>query len=220
MEKTQRDLRQCIEQTILKPETNTAQITALCNEAIQYQFFGVCVPPVYVEHAATLLQNADVKLVTVVGFPLGYNSTYIKLEETKEVIRHGADEVDMVLNIAAFKSGKYDEAMNDMKTLADYCHRFDVLLKVIIETCLLSDEEIIKVCELATAAHVDFVKTSTGFSTAGAAVPHIKLMREYLPSHIRIKASGGIKDKKLALDLIAHGADRLGTSSGVKLISV
>jgi deoxyribose-phosphate aldolase len=219
MEKTQPDIRQYIEQTILKPETTSVQIDALCNEAIQNGFLGVCVPPYYVERAASLLQNADVKLITVVGFPLGYSSTAVKLEETKEVIRYGADEVDMVLNIAAFKSGSYETVLHDMKTLADYCHRFDTFLKVIIETCLLSDDEIIKICALATKARVDFVKTSTGFSTAGATVHHIKLLRENLPTHIRLKASGGIKDKKLALDLIKHGADRLGTSSGLKLIT-
>lgn len=219
MEKMQLDLREYIEQTILKPETTVAQIEALCREAIQYQFLGVCVPPHYVSYAAQLLQNEMVKLVTVVGFPLGYHSTDIKLAETKEVIRNGADEVDMVLNIAAFKSGDIEYVTNDMKALADYCHRFDVLLKVIIETCLLSDEEIIRVCQLAAEAGVDFVKTSTGFSTAGATVHHIQLMRKSLPEKIKLKASGGIRDKKLALDLIAHGADRLGTSSGVKLVS-
>ncbi len=219
MEKTPPDIKTYIEQTILKPDTMVSQIDALCNEAIQYQFLGVCVPPHYVSRAAQLLQNENVKLVTVVGFPLGYNSTEVKLTETQEVIRHGADEVDMVLNIAAFKSGELVYVRNDMKVLAEYCHRFDVLLKVIIETCLLSDEEIVKVCQLATEAGVDFVKTSTGFSTAGATVHHIQLMRTSLPEKIKLKASGGIRDKKLALDLIAHGADRLGTSSGVKLVS-
>lgn len=215
----QPDLKAYIEQTILKPDTTDSQIVALCKEAVEYGFFGVCVPPHYVSMAAQLLQNENVQLVTVVGFPLGYNSTEIKLTETKEVIRKGADEVDMVLNIAAFKSGKFDIVTSDMKALADYCHRFGILLKVIIETCLLSDEEIVQVCKLAEAAGVDFVKTSTGFSTAGATVHHIELMRKNLPPSIRLKASGGIRDKKLALDLIAHGADRIGTSSGVKLVS-
>ncbi len=219
MEKMQPDLKYYIEQTLLKPDTTSEQIDKLCAEALQYEFFGVCVPPFYVEQVAKLLMNADVKLITVVGFPLGYNSTHIKLEETKEVIRHGADEVDMVMNIAAFKSGNFNLVLNDMKNLADYCHRFEVLLKVIIETCLLSDDEVIKACELAAEARVDFVKTSTGFSTAGATVHHIQLMRKNLPEHIRLKASGGIRDRNTALDLIKSQADRLGTSSGVKLVS-
>lgn len=218
MAKSQPDLRTYIEQTLLKPEVDSAQIKILCEEAVQHEFFGVCVPPYFVGEAARYLQNESVKLVTVVGFPMGYQSSENKLTETIEVVRQGADEVDMVLNIAAFKSGYADYVLNDMKKIALHCHRFDVLLKVIIETALMTDEEIIRICALATEAKVDFVKTSTGFSKAGATVHHIELMRKHLPDHIRIKASGGIKEKKFALDLIYKGANRLGTSAGLKLI--
>ncbi|RYD71324.1 MAG: deoxyribose-phosphate aldolase, partial [Sphingobacteriales bacterium] len=230
-----------IDHTLLKPESTAEQIEKLCKEAIQYGFFAVCVPPYFVKQAKHFLEKAymennpsalrapslnqgrsgasEVKVATVAGFPLGYSTTEVKAAETEKALADGADEVDMVINIAAVKSGDWDYVRNDIETLFHICHRQKMLLKVIFETALLTDEEIVKLCRICAEIKVDFVKTSTGFSTAGATVHHVELMRKNLPDDVKIKAAGGIKNKAFAEELIAAGADRLGTSSSIQIIS-
>ncbi|MGZ5303408.1 MAG: deoxyribose-phosphate aldolase, partial [Bacteroidia bacterium] len=162
---------------------------------------------------------SKVKIATVAGFPLGYSTTEAKAAETKKALADGADEVDMVINIAAVKSGDWDYVRNDIETLSHICHSRKMLLKVIFETALLTDEEIVKLCLICADIKVDFVKTSTGFSTAGATVYHVELMRKNLPDEVKIKAAGGIKSNGFAEELIAAGADRLGTSSSIQIVS-
>ena len=207
-----------IEQTILKADTTILDVEKLCNEAIQHHFFGVCIPPYFVKYAKNILQKSEVKIVTVVGFPLGYNTTPAKVEEARKALDQGADEIDMVINIAALKNGDFKFVKNDIQTVATLVQLKNKKIKVIIETALLTEEEKIKICQICAEIGVDFVKTSTGFSTSGAKVEDIILMRNVLPEKIKIKASGGIKTKEQAIDLINAGADRLGTSSGPQLI--
>ena len=223
------DLAKYIDHTLLKPESTAEQIEKLCKEAIQYGFFAVCVPPYFVRQAKHFLANAymdmgentsEVKVATVAGFPLGYSTTEGKAAETEKALADGADEVDMVINIAAVKSGDWDYVRKDIETLLHICHRQKMLLKVIFETALLTDEEIVKLCQICAEIKVDFVKTSTGFSTAGATVHHVELMRKNLPAEVKIKAAGGIKSRAFAEELIAAGADRLGTSSSISIISI
>lgn len=212
------DIKTHIEHTILKANTSNEDIKNICKDAIEYDFFGVCIPPYFVKTAKNELKDTNVKIVTVIGFPLGYSTTPSKVEEAKKAIDEGADEVDMVINIAALKEKDYAYVLNDISSVCNVVHIKGSKLKVIIETALLTKEEKLKAIELCTKAQVDFVKTSTGFSTAGAKVEDIKLMRKSLPKNIKIKASGGIKTKKQALELIKAGADRLGASSSIELL--
>lgn len=207
-----------IEHTVLKADTTESEIRKLCEEAIEHKFFGVCVPPYFIKIAKQVLLKTNVKIVSVVGFPLGYNSTPSKVEETRKAIDEGADEIDMVLNIAAFKNGDFNFVLNDIQSVCTLAHLKNIKLKVIIETALLSAEEIVKACEICVEAGVDFVKTSTGFSTNGAKPEDIALMRTNLPASIGIKASGGIKTKEQALALVAAGASRIGASAGASLL--
>lgn len=206
-----------IEQTNLKPTFTDADVYQLVEDAAEYKFHGICLPPFWVKKAKREISGRDIKLVTVIGFPLGYNMTETKLEEAKVALNDGADELDMVMNISAFKSGM-SWVKIEMAKLANLSHQKVALLKVIIETAYLSDEEIVKACLLCRDAGVDFVKTSTGFASDGAKLEHIKLMRENLPDSVGIKASGGIKDYKFAVELIKSGANRIGTSSGVAIV--
>lgn len=207
-----------IEHTILKADTSLADIEKLCKEAVEHQFAGVCVPPFFVKTAKQLLKNTSVKVVTVVGFPLGYNTTPAKVEEARKAIDEGADEIDMVINIAALKKNDFNYLINDIQSVATLVQLKGHVIKVIIETALLTDEEKIKLCEICSHIGVDFVKTSTGFSTSGAKKEDIALIRKNLPDSIRIKASGGIKTKEQAIELVKAGADRIGASNGVALI--
>ena len=211
-------IKNYIEHTVLKADTSIQDIKNVCKDAVDNEFFGVCVPPYYVKEAKKELNDSDVKLVTVIGFPLGYSTTPAKVEEAKKAIDEGADEIDMVINIAALKEKDYAYVDNDISTVCNVVHIKGSKLKVIIETALLTKKEKIKAIELCTKAEVDFVKTSTGFSTSGAKVEDIELMREKLPKNIKIKASGGIKTKEQAMALIKAGADRLGASSSKDLI--
>lgn len=221
MEKTnETGISQYIEHTVLKVDTTEKDIKKLCTEAIKHDFYAVCVPPYYVKYARKFLSEKDIKIVTVVGFPFGYNTIIGKAEETKRVIESGADEIDMVMNIAAFKSGNYPHVSSDIRNVSTLCRLGNLVLKVIIETALLTEKEIKKACEICAAEEVDFVKTSTGFNGKGANVKDVKLMRSLLPPNIKIKASAGIKDYKTAIALIKAGADRIGTSSGVELVNV
>jgi len=207
-----------IEHTNLSPTLTDRSIDQLVAEAKQYQFFGVCIPPFWVKRAQREIANSSIVLVTVAGFPLGYNMTETKLDEIKRAIDNGADEIDVVLNITAFKTG-LPWTKIEIAKCSKLTHDNQKILKVIIETAYLSNEEIVAVCKLCADAGVDFVKTSTGFAPSGAQVDHIKLMRQSLPKDVRIKASGGIKTFEQAKLLIDSGADRLGTSSSVSIVT-
>ena len=214
------ELAAYIDHTQLRPDATAAQVAQLCDEARQYGFVAVCVAPCYVQLAKERLGPGSlVKVATVVGFPLGYQHAKVKFLETHQAIADGAGEIDVVMNISAFKSGKYEEVENELGDLAKLCHMHEAELKVIIETALLTPEEIEKACGICVAAEADYVKTSTGFAARGASLDDIKLMRRVLPSHMKIKASGGIKTIADAEALIKAGADRLGCSASVKIVS-
>lgn len=203
--------------TILKAEATEAQVAKICEEALAHNFASVCVNQYYTKFVAEKLKGSEVKVCTVVGFPLGMSDTRVKAFETKAAIEDGATEVDMVINVGALKDKKYDYVLNDIKTLKDVCGA-DVVLKVIIETCLLTDEEKKKACELAKEAGADFVKTSTGFSTGGAKTEDVALMRETVGDDMGVKASGGIHTAEEAQAMIDAGASRLGTSATLAII--
>lgn len=205
-----------IDHTLLKPEATKEQIIALCAEAKQYDFASVCVNPTWIETASKELEGAVSKVCTVIGFPLGANTSDVKAFETKDAIAKGADEVDMVLNIGALKSSDYELVLNDMKTVVEAAN--GTLVKVIIETCLLTDEEKVKACELAVEAGVDYVKTSTGFSTGGATPTDVALMRKTVGPNLGVKASGGVRSLEDLKAMIEAGATRIGASSGVKIM--
>jgi len=212
------NLAQRIEHTNLSPTLTIRDIDKLVDEARQFGFLGVCVPPFWVKRAQREIAKDKIVLVTVAGFPLGYNMTETKIDEIKRAIDNGADEVDVVWNITSFKTG-IPWTKIEIAKCSKITHDHQKLLKVIIETAYLSDEEIIEACKLCADAGVDFVKTSTGFAPTGAKVEHIQLMRSVLPAEVGIKASGGIKTREQAIDMVEAGADRLGTSSGVKIIA-
>lgn len=211
------NLAQYIEHTVLSPTLTIQDIDKVVNEARQYGFLGVCVPPFWVKRAQREIGKDKILLVTVAGFPLGYNMTETKLDEIKRAIDNGADEVDVVWNITSFKTG-IPWTKIELAKCSKLTHDHHKLLKVIIETAYLSDEEIVEACKMCVDAGVDIVKTSTGFAPSGAKVEHIKLMRSVLPPAVGIKASGGIKTREQALEMIEAGADRLGTSSGIKIV--
>jgi deoxyribose-phosphate aldolase len=213
------ELAKYIEHTNLKPDCTKEDIIQLCNEAIEHGFYGVCVSPYYVQLAKKTIGKKPIKLVTVAGFPLGYSTVGAKVEEAKKALISGADEIDMVMNIAAFKSDDIQTVQNDIQSVVTVCHLQNKKVKVIIETAYLNDEEILRACKICVDCEVDFVKTSTGYASKGADSKTIKLMREELPAKIKIKAAGGIKTQKQALDLIAAGADIIGTSNGIGLLS-
>lgn len=207
-----------IEHTLLRADTSEKEIKNLCEEASKHHFFGVCVPPYFLKAAKAHLQKSKVKLVTVIGFPLGYNSTPSKVEEARKAMDEGVDEIDMVMNIAALKNGDFAFVLNDIQSVTTLVQLKGKKLKVIIETALLTKTEKIKACRICAEAGVDFVKTSTGFAASGAQVEDIVLMRKYLPKNIGIKASGGIKTKEQAHTLIEAGATRIGSSVGAALL--
>lgn len=214
-----KNLNQYIEHTILKADASESDIEKLCEEALNNEFYGVCVPPYFVKFAKQKLAKSKVKIVTVVGFPLGYSCTPAKVEEAKKAIDEGADEIDMVINVAALKNEDYNFVKNDIQSLSTIIQLKGKKIKVILETALLSKEEIIKSCQICSEIGVDFVKTSTGFSTRGASIEDIVLIKENISKGIKIKASGGIKNREQALKLIEAGADKIGTSSSVEIVS-
>lgn len=208
-----------IEHTLLKQDAKKEDFIKLFNEAKEFNFLGVCVNPLYVSFAKEQLQGSDVKVVTVVGFPLGANKSEVKAYETSQAIEDGADEIDMVINVSKLKDKDYEFVKRDIETVKAFCK--DKPLKVILETDLLDKDEIKKACEICVEAKADFVKTSTGFvkNGVGAKVEDVKLMYEIVsPFGLRVKASGGIRDKETALKMLEAGAERLGTSSGVKIV--
>lgn len=207
-----------IDHTLLKPEATIQQISQLCHEALLYNFASVCVNPTHVKLAAQLLQQADVKVCTVVGFPLGATSAQAKVFETEQALADGATEIDMVINIGALKSGDDALVERDIAGVVQAAHQRGAICKVIIETALLEDEEKVRACRLAKQAGADFVKTSTGFSGGGATIEDVRLMRQTVGPALGVKASGGIRSLSDAQNMIAAGATRLGASAGVKII--
>lgn len=211
------NINKLIDHTALKPNTNKESILKLIAEAKTYDFASVCVNPCWVALAHQELKNTDVKVCTVIGFPLGANTTEVKVFETKDAIEKGAQEIDMVINIAMLKDKEYDYVENEIHQIVEAA-KDKAIVKVIIETCLLTDEEKIKTCELSQKAGADFVKTSTGFSTGGATVHDIAIMRKTVGAEMGVKASGGVHTHEEALAMVEAGATRIGASAGVKLL--
>ena len=209
-------LNKTIDHTILNADATKEAVIKVIDEAKKYEFASVCLEPCWVSLAAERLKDSPVKVCTVIGFPLGANTKTVKAFEAKEAVDNGADEVDMVLNIGALKSGEEAMVLEDMKAVREAAK--DAVVKVILETCLLTDDEKKKACALAKEAGLDFVKTSTGFSTAGATVEDVKLMREAVGDTMGVKASGGIRDTKTAEAMIAAGATRIGASKSIAII--
>lgn len=214
------NLNKHIEHTLLKQDAKLEDFVKLFNEAKEHKFLGVCINPAYVKLAKEHLKGSDVKVVTVIGFPLGANRTDVKAFEASKAVEDGADEIDMVINVTAIKNKDYDFVVNDIKAVKSACA--DKPLKVILETDLLEKDEIKTACELCVKANADFVKTSTGFvkGGVGAKVEDVELMYKTVnPYGLKVKASGGIRDKETAINMLNAGAERLGTSSGVKIVS-
>ena len=208
--------RQYIDHTLLKSESRQDQIDKLIREAKTYNFASVCINPTWVSYAAKALEGTDIKVCNVIGFPLGATTSAVKAFETKDAISHGADEVDMVINIGQAKSGHFAFVEEDIRAVVEASG--DKLVKVIIETCLLTDKEKIKACQAAVAAGADFVKTSTGFSTAGARLDDVRLMRQTVGPDVGVKAAGGTRSLEDAQAFIEAGATRIGTSAGVTIM--
>ncbi|MFD1162028.1 deoxyribose-phosphate aldolase [Hwangdonia seohaensis] len=206
-----------IDHTLLKPTATKNDIIKLCNEAKEHQFFSVCVNSCYVPLAKAQLKNSNVKVCSVIGFPLGSMSTQAKVDEAKSALKSGADEVDMVINLGFLKSKDFDAVWKDIEAVKKIMPQ--KVLKVILETCYLEELEIIKASELAIQSGADFIKTSTGFGTGGATIKDVKLMQKVANKQVKIKASGGIKDTKTALEYIRLGVERLGTSSGIAIVT-
>lgn len=209
-------MNQYIDHTLLKAQATRSEIERLCQEAKKYQFMSVCVNPYWVAYANELLHDTSVKVCTVIGFPLGANTSSVKAFEAKEAVKTGADEVDMVINVGLVKDGLWDQVQADIKAVVDAAK--PALVKVIIETCLLEHDEIVNSCQAAQQAGADFVKTSTGFSTGGATVDDVALMRQTVGPDMGVKASGGIHTFEEAQALIEAGASRLGASKGVAIV--
>lgn len=211
-----KDLARMIDHTILKAEATEKEIEILCKEALEYNFASVCVNPSMVEKAAELLKGSDVKVCTVIGFPLGATTTEVKAFETEDVIKKGATEVDMVINVGKLKDGNLEYVKKDIEAVVNAA-KGKALTKVIIETCLLTDEEKVTACKLSKEAGADFVKTSTGFSTGGATASDIKLMRETVGKELGVKASGGVRSLEDAMAMIENGATRIGASASIAI---
>lgn len=208
-----------IDHTLLKPEATISEIKQLCNDAVQYGFASVCVNPSYVSACFNMVKSSNVKVCTVIGFPLGATTTQLKFLEAEEAIKNGAEELDMVINIGKLKDKDYDFVAAELKDIAGLSKKHLCVSKVILETCLLSDEEKAAACLLAKSAGFDFVKTSTGFSKGGATVHDVSLMKFVTGENMKVKASGGIRSYEDAVAMINAGASRLGASAGIKIIS-
>lgn len=207
-----------IDHTLLKPEATEADIKKLCAEAREYHFYSVCVNSSFVELASMELAESDTEVCAVVGFPLGAMELNSKAFEADQACLHGATEIDMVLHVGALKEGRYMYVTNDIAAIVSVAADYDAKVKVILETCLLTKDEIVKACQLAVEAGADFVKTSTGFSTGGATAEDVALMRATVGNRAQVKASGGIRDIEKAKEMIAAGADRLGTSASIAIV--
>ena len=218
--KLMKPLNKYFDHTLLKPEATSAQIDKLCEEAREYDFYSVCVNSCYAARCMENLRGTDVKIAAVVGFPLGACTTATKAFETEEACKDGASEVDMVLNVGVFKDGDYDYIREDIYAVVEAAAKYNAIVKVILETCLLSDSEIEEACRLAKEAGAHFVKTSTGFNSAGATVEDVALMKKTVGDALEVKASGGIRDYAQAMAMIEAGADRLGASASVAIMEV
>lgn len=212
-------LNQFIDHTILKPSTLVADIEKLCSEAIQYQFAAICVPPNFVKQAKALTKGTSVKVATVIGFPFGYSAVEAKIAEIVLALVDGADEVDVVANISAIKNKDFTYIANEINHIMPIIRSKGKTIKVIIESGILTDDEIIACCDIYGAAGIDYLKTSTGYAEKGATVEAVKLFRLHLPKHVQIKASGGIRDYAFAKELVDAGATRLGCSAGVAIVN-
>lgn len=214
-----KQLAQAIDHTLLKPEATLEDIVLLCREAEEYAFKAVCVQPYYVAACAEALKATEVKVATVIGFPHGANAPEAKAFEARLALEHGAEELDMVINIGALKGNNFELVLQDIAGVVAEARRYPgIIVKVIIETALLSQEEKVRVCQLAVEAGADYVKTSTGFAGGGATLADVKLMVQTVGDNAKVKASGGIKTKEQAEAFLAAGASRLGTSSGIAII--
>ena len=209
-------LSKFIDHTLLKPTATEADIKKLCGEAEENDFYAVCVNPVFVKLAKECLKGTNVKVACVIGFPLGANCTEVKKTEAEKAILDGADELDMVMNQGLFKEGKFDEVVRDIDAVCEG----GVPVKVIVETSQLSNDEIVKVCELVNLSRAEFIKTSTGFIGEGARESDVKLMKSLMKNGKKVKASGGIRDQETFKKMLAAGADRIGTSGGVQLVKI
>jgi deoxyribose-phosphate aldolase len=213
------NIAEFIDHTVLKPTTTLQDVEKLCEEASKYQFAAVCVPPLFVKKAKEMLGTSSTKVATVIGFPFGYSAIEAKVAEVVLAIIEGADELDVVINISAIKNNDWQFLANEINAILPIIKNKNKIIKVIIESGILTDEEIIKCCDLYGAAGVDFMKTSTGYAEKGASIEAVKLMRKHLADNVRIKASGGIKNFIFAKQLIEAGANRLGCSSSIAIIN-
>ena len=205
-----------IDHTVLKADTPLETIKRICDEAMEYGFASVCINPCHVAYCADYLKDSDVNVCTVIGFPLGANTSAVKAFETKDAIANGADEIDMVMNIGALKDKNYDLVRDDVIAVVEAAN--GTLVKVILETCLLTEDEIKKACELCVEAKADYVKTSTGFSTRGATIEDVRIMKEAVHGKAKVKAAGGVRTPEDMVKIVAAGADRIGTSAGCSLV--
>lgn len=205
-----------IDHTVLKADTPLETVKRICDEAMEYGFASVCINPCHVAYCADYLKDSDVNVCTVIGFPLGANTSAVKAFETKDAIANGADEIDMVMNIGALKDKNYDLVRDDVKSVVEAAN--GTLVKVILETCLLTEDEIKKACELCVEAKADYVKTSTGFSTRGATIEDVRIMKEAVHGKAKVKAAGGVRTPEDMVKIVAAGADRIGTSAGCSLV--
>ena len=212
---TQKDILAKVDHTLLAQTATWEEIRQICDDGMRYETASVCIPPSYVEQAKNYVGDR-LKICTVIGFPNGYNTTAVKEFETKDALKKGADEIDMVINLGWVRDGRFDLVEKEIRTLKDACG--DNVLKVIIETCLLTEEEKVKMCEVVTNSGADFIKTSTGFSTSGATFADVALFKEYVGPQVKIKAAGGISSFADAEKFVELGADRLGTSRLVKIM--
>ena len=210
-----REILSHVDHTLLKPTATAADIDKIIDEGIRYQTASVCIPPSFVAHAAAYAKGR-VKICTVIGFPNGYNTTAVKVYETEDAVNNGADEIDMVINLGDLKAGNYDAVAEEIRAVREACR--GKILKVIIETCLLTDDEKIKMCEIVSASGADYIKTSTGFSTGGATFHDVELFAKHVKPGVKIKAAGGISSLEDAEKFIELGASRLGTSRVVKIV--
>ena len=205
-----------IDHTVLKADTPLETVKRICDEAMEYGFASVCINPCHVAYCADYLKDSDVNVCTVIGFPLGANTSAVKAFETKDAIANGADEIDMVMNIGALKDKNYDLVRDDVKAVVEAAN--GTLVKVILETCLLTEDEIKKACELCVEAKADYVKTSAGFSTRGATIEDVRIMKEAVHGKAKVKAAGGVRTPEDMVKIVAAGADRIGTSAGCSLV--
>ena len=205
-----------IDHTVLKADTPLETVKRICDEAMEYGFASVCINPCHVAYCADYLKDSDVNVCTVIGFPLGANTSAVKAFETKDAIANGADEIDMVMNIGALKDKNYDLVRDDVKAVVEAAN--GTLVKVILETCLLTEDEIKKACELCVEAKADYVKTSTGFSTRGATIEDVRIMKAAVQGKAKVKAAGGVRTPEDMVKIVAAGADRIGTSAGCSLV--